>query len=142
MSHKFWLNLIKNDLFFKQSKDCLNFKLENTQCQFSLTEYQKNGQEAQEIVDKLKQMIIDRPIETIAKELPESKINSVYYLNKSEILEKFGISPKRIWVNTIEESTKSFDLWSLVKENQSNIMLPISLSFVFGFMYYFKYHRA
>lgn len=87
-AHKFWKNLIKNALYFKQSKDCADFKLYNTQCLECDTDKLKNNVQAEEMIKNLKELVENRPAESMANPPPLIQIERVNFLNKKEILAK------------------------------------------------------
>ncbi|RNA00412.1 inorganic pyrophosphatase [Brachionus plicatilis] len=87
-SHKSWNKLIKNETYFKNSKDSVDFKLFNTQCLESNKENLRNSKEAEALVENLKSLIINRPIESMAEQPQIERIEKVIYLNKKDILNK------------------------------------------------------
>ncbi len=135
-SHKFWTNLIKNDLAFGSVGDMHSLKLISTQCAFSRDVNHKNGREAQEIVEQLKQLILNRPVESIAIKPKEVDIERSVFLNKEDLLEKIELGEKKgkEWYEVDEKST----WWAIVKRNKLEIILPVVASLVIGFIVYFK----
>lgn len=90
-SHHSWKNLIKNEIYFKNSKDSSDFKLLNTQCLESNRENIKNNKEAEALIENLKSLIINRPIESMAEQPPIDRIEKVIYLNKNDISNKIDL---------------------------------------------------
>lgn len=89
-AHKFWTNLIKNELYFKDSKDCAGFSLINTQCLECNDQHLKNNLQAEAIIHDLKQLVMNRPIESIAQAPPIDQIEKIFYLDKPDLLAKLS----------------------------------------------------
>lgn len=77
--------MIKNEIYFKNSKDSADFKLFNTQCLESNKENLRNNIEAEALIENLKSLIINRPVESMAEQPPIERIEKVIYLNKKDI---------------------------------------------------------
>jgi hypothetical protein len=136
-SHKFWTNLIKNDLEFKNVSDMHSLKLLSTQCAFSFNVNHKNGKEAEEIVEQLKQLIMNRPDESLAAKPDEVEIERSVFLNKAEILEKIKIGEKKgkEWYEV--ENNESY-WWTILKRNKLEIFLPVIAATLLGCFIYYK----
>lgn len=138
-SHKFWLNLIKNELFFKQSKECSEFKLLNTQCDFSMPEACKTEREAARIIDQFKQVILNKPIESLARQPPRLDLEKSYFLRKTELLAKLGITKAFKSDETqLQTSESHWSMWESIKEHRYKIGVPLSIALLLGYLFYFK----
>lgn len=150
-SHKLWKNILKNELFLKQTKDCADFKLINTQCVWCNNQNLKNDKEAESIVENLKELLATKPLDTLLDPPSSYELDYVYYLSKLDSNSKHAAKKiLKIDDSFFDDSNHTSDRNHLQREKKpirtdymKNILkrfiLPLSATSIIGYLIYLRY---
>lgn len=148
-SHKFWKNLIKNEIYFRESRDCVHFKLFNTQCLEGNSENVKSGKDAEHIVENLKTTIGGQLIEALPQYPSRVDLETVFYIDKSEFgprkhLARNGDRLLNEEDENDEDDEENASYWKSIKKIPfGKVLAPIALTSLAGYLiYYYAYKRS
>jgi hypothetical protein len=121
------MGLLRGDLGFQNEVETLTtLKLFNTQCTNSAPTNHKSQSEAEEIVTQLKQLVMNRPLDSMASMPTQVDIEGSSFLNKKEMLRMIGVSG---------DHNGSLGWWCLQRNKVEISVLAVAAALV-GYMFY------